>query len=64
MNLAGSLLFRKDSDSNVDDFESHRNRLTSAVHGWGFEIITSQGDGNCFFYSTTLALQSIVSQKD
>lgn len=64
MNLASSLFFRKDSDINVDDFESHNNRLTSIVHGWGFEIITSEGDGNCFFYSAALALQNIVSQKD
>lgn len=64
MNLASSLFFRKDSDINVDDFESHNNRLTSVVHGWGFEIITSEGDGNCFFYSAALALQNIVSQKD
>ena len=56
MNSAASLFFHRENGKNQDNFESHSNRLAAVVNAWGFEIISSEGDGNCFFYSASVAL--------
>ena len=49
VNSATSLFFHQENGKNHDNFESHSNRLAAVVNTWGFEIISSEGDGNCFF---------------
>jgi hypothetical protein len=56
MNSATSLFLHRESHNSVDNFESHSNRLAAVVQGWGFEIVRSEGDGNCFFSSAAVSL--------
>ena len=47
------------SDS-TDDYERHAGRLDVVVRGWGFAILRTEGDGNCFFSSAAAALLKIM----
>ena len=47
------------SDS-TDDYERHAGRLDAVVRGWGFAILRTEGDGNCFFCSAAVALLKIM----
>lgn len=57
MNSATSLFFHQQFDQSREDFEVHNMRVNAVVQGWGFRIIHTEGDGNCFFYSVSISLQ-------
>ena len=62
MTLATSLFFHKKASIETEhesNYDQHVRRLSAVVEGWGFQIQMCEGDGNCFFYSTAVALLNL-----
>ena len=53
-----------DASNNEELFENEQTRLCDVANSFGFDIVQTNGDGNCFFTSVAFQLQQILSSDE
>jgi hypothetical protein len=53
-----------DASNNEELFENEQTRLCDVANSFGFDIVQTNGDGNCFFTSVAFQLQQILSSHE
>jgi hypothetical protein len=53
-----------DASNNEESFENEQTRLCDVANSFGFDIVQTNGDGNCFFTSVAFQLQQILSSDE
>ena len=63
MGSATSLFFNTDFNAN-DGYDIHQQRMQAVTKSWGFVLVDTEGDGNCFFTSMAFGISNILNDEN